>query len=161
MEALGFNLKYFLFQLANFALLFIILRALLHKPLAKFLEDRRNEIASGLENAEKMKLALASTEAKQLEVLEEARKEARALIEESRAQAKALELKLLEDSQKKAEELLERTKEEMAAERTVFRQELRAEMAELVVHATERVLEDTVSLKEKQQHIDKLVKEIA
>jgi len=69
MEALGFDLRYFLFQATNFVLLFFILRAVLHKPIFGMLEKRRIEIEGGLENAEKMKVALAETEQKTTRVI--------------------------------------------------------------------------------------------
>lgn len=161
MEALGFDLTYFLFQLGNFVVLFLILRKLLHKPLTTLLEKRQQEIEEGLENAEKAKTALAETEVRQQELLETARGEARQLVESTRAQAKELESKLQAEAAAKAAELLERTQEELQAEREKFRAELRAEMAELVTTATEKVLDGTVSVKDKQSHIEKLVKEVA
>lgn len=161
MEALGFDLKYFLFQLANFVILFLILRKLLHKPLTDLLEKRRLEIAGGLENAEKMKVALAETESRQEEILEEARKKARAFIEETKVQAKELELHLSNEASEKAAQILARTQEELQTEREEFRRQLRNEMTDLVLQATEKVLEGAISTKEKQQHIEKLVKDLA
>lgn len=161
MEALGFDLKYFLFQLVNFVVLLVLLRMVLHKPLTALMDKRRVEIQEGLENAEKMKLALAETETKQQALLEEARLEARQLVEETRGQAKELEAKLQQEAAAQAASVLERAQEELAAEREQFRQELRAEMANLVLTATEKVLDGTVSVKEKQAHIEKLVKELS
>lgn len=161
MESLGFDLKYFLFQLANFVLLFILLRSLLHKPLRNFLESRQKEISDGLTNAEKVKEALADAEVKQQELLEKARGEARKLIETSRQEAKDLGVEMQQEAAAQATAVLERAQDELQAEREKFRTELKAEMADLVVTATKKILDQANLDKEKQQQIEKLVKEVA
>jgi F-type H+-transporting ATPase subunit b len=73
MEALGFNLTWFLFQLGNFALLFFGLSYLLHKPIGKLLDDRRRMVKEALENAENVKRELSETQKQRDELLQETR----------------------------------------------------------------------------------------
>ena len=161
MEALGFDLKYFLYQLANFVVLLFILKKLLHKPLLNLLEKRREEIESGLKNAEAAKKALEQTEEDQKAILENARKEARGLIQVTKEEAKALELKLTEDPAAKAENLMANARPELQHEKEQLREELRTELAELVVTATEKVMNEAITDAEKRKQVDKLVKEVS
>ncbi len=159
MEALGIDLKYFLFQLVNFVVLFLILRKLLHKPLINLLDTRKAEIESGLSNAEKMKHALAEAEAKQDELIADARTKAKALVDETRAQAKELGQQLTDDAKKKADGVLAGARAELAEERERLRSELKQELAEMVVVATEKVLQQPLASAEKKQQVITLVKE--
>jgi F-type H+-transporting ATPase subunit b len=161
MEALGFDLKYFAFQLANFLLLLFILKKLIHKPLISLIEKRREEIEAGLSNAEAAKKSLEQTEVEQRQILEEARSEARKLVEDTKQEAKALELALTESASAKATALVEATRQELATEREMLRKELKAELTEMVVTTTEKVLGEAITDQEKRKQVDKLVKEVA
>jgi len=160
MEALGIDIRWFLFQLGNFVVLFILLSVILHKPLRKLLENRSKEIQDGLENADRMKTALAEAEQRQQEALDNAHREARKMLEEAKAEAHALEGKLQANAQAKAEKLLARAQEDIAQEREQLRTELRGELATMVITATEKVLDQQISSKEKQAQVEKLVNDL-
>ena len=51
MAALGINLGYFLFQVFNFTIVLVLLYAWAYKPILKMLENRKQKIAQGLEDA--------------------------------------------------------------------------------------------------------------
>ena len=54
-EALGLNLPQLIAQIVNFAILLIILRLTLYKPILKMLDERKQKIAEGLNAAEDRK----------------------------------------------------------------------------------------------------------
>lgn len=161
MEALGFDLRYFLFQATNFVLLFLILRAVLHKPLLSMMEKRRTEIEDGLANAERMKVALAETEKKQQELLDAARSEARDLIETTRAEAKKLSDELKGEAEAKAERTLRQAEAELRAERDKMYEELRSDLAGLVVTAAGKIIQSDTTPEERAKHARQLVKELS
>lgn len=161
MEALGFDLRYFLFQATNFVLLFLILRKLLHKPLLSLMEKRSEEISEGLANAERMKVALAETEQKQQELLDAARGEARSMIETTRSEAKKLSEDLKAEAATRAERMLKQAEAELRAERERMFEELRAELAGLVVTAAGKIIESDEASAERTRHARQLVKELS
>ena len=55
MEALGLNLGYLLVQILNFAILFVVLRAWVYKPVLNLLQTSREAIAKGLAELGKAK----------------------------------------------------------------------------------------------------------
>ena len=65
----------------------ILLSNSAYRPILKVLEERRQRIADGLANADKIKAELAGTEAARQEVLSKANAQANKLIEEARAAA--------------------------------------------------------------------------
>lgn len=161
MDALGIDLKTLIFQLINFGILLAILTKLLHKPIKKLLEDRQKEIAEGLANAEKAKQQLAQAEADRAARIEQAEQEGRALIESVKSRAAELEHKLAAEAEEKAEKLLAHTKADLESERNQLKQELRGELAALVVTATEKVLASPIPDHEKREHMKQLVEEVS
>ena len=51
MEALGINLGLLIVQIIAFAIVFLTLNAWVYKPMLDMMENRKNKIAQGLEDA--------------------------------------------------------------------------------------------------------------
>ena len=75
-----------LFQFINFFVLVAILAKFAYKPLLKVLEDRRNKIASDLDNAAKARETAEKMKADYEAQIRDARAEAQAQLEAIRAQ---------------------------------------------------------------------------
>lgn len=150
MEGLGIDLTWFLFQLGNFIVLLVGLTYLLHKPLSKLLETRREEIRLSLENAETIKRELASTHEQTATMLEKARKDSALLLQETREHARSLEEQIRKEAVEKASRIAEQAEKDMARERERLRQELRSELADMVVTATGKVLSENLSPQKKE-----------
>ena len=157
MASLGINLLSFLFQLGNFVLVFALLTWILHKPLLKLLDTRRAEIKQSLENADKLKAELIASEERQKEILEKAQLSASELLRKAKEQADALEDKLNQEAQEKAERMLEKAAIEIAREHEVMKSELKVEVADMVIKATEKVLAQDISTSEKEKSIKKML----
>src|SRR5215470_5036044 len=69
-------------QIISFSIVCALLYRFAYRPVLKMLEDRRQQIALGLANAEKIKAELAQTADHRQEVLTEANAQANRLIEE-------------------------------------------------------------------------------
>src|SRR5437867_115129 len=83
----GFNLHNFIAQVISFLLVAGLLYKFAYKKILDVLEQRRQTIATGLANADKIKAELASTEAARKQILDQANVQATKLIEEARAAA--------------------------------------------------------------------------
>ena len=59
MEGLGLNLGYLLVQIFNFAIIFVVLRAWVFKPILGLLDRRRTSIAQGREATERAEFSLS------------------------------------------------------------------------------------------------------
>ena len=87
MDNLGIQWKILLAQTVSFSLVFFVLWKFAYRPIFAMLETRREKIAEGLANAEKIKAELAHTEAERKRILAQAGDQANQLIEEARAAA--------------------------------------------------------------------------
>ena len=76
-----------LFQFINFFVLVAILAKFAYKPLLKVLEDRRNKIASDLDNAAKARETAEKMKADYEAQIRDARAEAQAIVDKAVKQA--------------------------------------------------------------------------
>ena len=83
----GVDWPHFGAQLLSFSIVCAVLYQFAYKSILAMLEQRREQIAQGLANAEQIKAELARTEAQRAEVIAAANVEANRLIEEARAAA--------------------------------------------------------------------------
>src|SRR6478609_12143653 len=83
----GLDVPHFISQVISFAIVAFLLHRFAYKPILKVLEERRQRIAEGLANAEKIKQELANAQTKAQEIMTKASAEANKAIEEARAAA--------------------------------------------------------------------------
>ena len=83
-DTFGWNPWLFLSQVISFAIVAFLLRRFAYKPILGVLEERRQRIAEGLSNAEKIKKQLAEAEQRHAEILAKANAEAQKMVDEAR-----------------------------------------------------------------------------
>src|SRR5258706_4754929 len=97
-EKFGLDWPHFIAQCVSFAIVAFLLHRLAYKPILTLLEERRQRIAEGLANADKIKQELAGAQAKTQEILAQASAQGTKFVEEARQAA----AKLLEQESQKA-----------------------------------------------------------
>lgn len=135
----GLNGPHFLAQCISFGIVAFALHKWAYKPILTVLAERRQRIADGLANADKIKAELARTEAARQEILNQANTQANRLIEEARAAASRV---LEAESQKAiatAEQIISKAREAAAADQARMIAELKREVGRLVIDTTARV----------------------
>ena len=135
----GVNWQHLGAQIISFAIVCALLYRLAYKPILQILEARRQQIASGLANAEKIKAELARIEAARLEVLARAEVEGKQLIEEARAAAARVQAEETRKETDAAEQILARAREAAERDRARMLAELKQEVGRLVVQTTASV----------------------
>ena len=127
-------------QIINFIILLLILRTVAFKPLLNVLEQRKERIAKGLDDARKAEERLANTEKDYQARLDQARLEGQRLVAEMTAnaekQAAAIEAKANED----VERLKAQAREEAETERNRILADLRSQVAALSIAAANKVI---------------------
>src|SRR5678810_1295522 len=83
----GVDWPHFIAQVISFGIVAFLLHRFAYKRVVGILEERRQRIAEGLANAEKIKAELARAETQRQEILTQANNQALKLIEEARAAA--------------------------------------------------------------------------
>jgi F-type H+-transporting ATPase subunit b len=135
----GVNWPHLGAQIISFGIVCGLLYLLAYKPILQMLEARRQQIASGLANAEKIKAELARIEAARLEVLARAEVEGKQMIDEARAAAARVQAEETRKATDAAEQILTRAREAAERDRAQMLAELKQEVGRLVVQTTASV----------------------
>ena len=126
-------------QIISFGIVCFVLYKLAYKPILTILEARRQQIASGLANAEKIRAELARIESERVGVLAKADAEGKKLIEEARAAAARVQAEETKKGIAAGEQILVRAREAADRDRARMLAELKREVGRLVVQTTATV----------------------
>ena len=107
----GVNWSHLGAQIVSFGIVCAVLYAFAYKPILQMLEARRQQIASGLANAEKIKAELARIEAERQQILMKADDEGKRLIDEARAAAARVQAEETQKAIAAAEQIVVRARE--------------------------------------------------
>jgi len=126
-------------QSVSFGVVCAVLYRLAYGPILKMLETRRQQIAAGLANAEKIKAQLARIEAERLDILRKAGDEGKRLIEEARQAAARVRADETRKAAEAAEQILARARETAQRDHARMLGELKQQVGRLVVQTTASV----------------------
>jgi F-type H+-transporting ATPase subunit b len=139
LQTLGIQWPKLIAQFINFAIVLFVLWKFAYKPVCAMLEARRQKIAEGLANAEKIKTELAKTEAERSKILAGAGEQADKLIEEARAAAARVREQELLKANAMAEHIVAKAHEAAAQDHARMLADLKREVGRLVVQTTATV----------------------
>jgi F-type H+-transporting ATPase subunit b len=154
LESLGLNAGYFFVQLFNFAVLFVILRAWVYKPIVKLLEDRREKIAQGLEDARVASEARANAESEAEKILAEAQAKAAETVREASQKAEEAAKDIKAAAEKVASEARQGALAEVEQERARILGEVRGQVAALAMAATQKLIGEAIDEKKQRKLVD-------
>jgi F-type H+-transporting ATPase subunit b len=126
-------------QMISFGIMCAVLYRLAYTPLLTMLETRRQQIAAGLANAEKIKAELQRIEAERLRVLEKAGDEGRQLVEDARVAAARVGAEERRKATAEAAQIVANAREASEHERARVLTEARHEIGRLVIQTTASV----------------------
>lgn len=147
-------------QIVNFAILLLILKKFLYKPLLKMLEERKKTIADSLQNAEEIEKRLAQVTTEREEQLKKASKEAEAIIKDATASANQIITEAHDKASSDIEEMVAKAHQSIELDKEKMRQEIRAELAGLVVSGLEKVTGKVLSEKDQKEMVHRSIKEL-
>lgn len=157
----GFNVHAFVAQVISFLIVAGLLYKFAYKPILNVLEERRQRIAEGLANADKIKAELARTEAARQEVLSKANTQANKLIEEARAAAARVQEQETQKAIAAAEQIISKAREAAAADHARMLAELRREVGRLVVETTGKVTGKILTPDDQKRLADETSRQLA
>lgn len=147
-------------QMITFMILVGVTMKYIWPPMMKALEDRRKQIAAGLEAAERGHHELELARHKATDSIREAKLEASKIIEQAGQRA----IHMIEDAKHKAREEGERlvvlARDQIAQELQSAKQELLKQVADLAISSAEKILEKKIDVTANNHLVDQLIDEI-
>lgn len=157
----GVDWSHLIAQVISFTIVCVLLYLFAYKRVLAMLEERRQRIAEGLANAEKIKAELARTEAQRLEVMAQANTQATKLIEEARAAAARVQEQETQKAIAAAEQIIAKAREAAAADHARMLAELRREVGRLVVHTAAAVTGKILTPEDQRRLAEETARQVA
>jgi F-type H+-transporting ATPase subunit b len=141
-------------------LLLILWRAGVFKRIAQTLADRTDRIQGNIQRAEQARKEARELLERHRRQLDEARDEARRILDEARQTAEQLRRDIHAQAQEESNRIIEGARREIRAERDRAARELRREMGVLAVRVAERVVGQELDADRHRQLIDDYIEEL-
>jgi F-type H+-transporting ATPase subunit b len=161
MESLGIHWVKLIAQTINFAIVLFVLWKFAYKPIFTMLETRRQKIAEGVANADKIKAELAATEVARQKILADAGQQANKLIEDARAAAARIGETETQKAIAAAEQIVVKAREAAAQDHARMLAELKREVGRLVVQTTATVTGKVLTPDDQRRLSEETQKQIA
>lgn len=157
----GVDWPHLIAQCVSFAIVAMVLHRYAYKPVLAVLEERRQKIAEGLANAEKVKQELAKAQAKAAEIINQAGAQAGKMIEEGRAAAAKVQESETQKAVAAANDIVVKARQAMEAEHARMLVELRREVGRLVVATAAKVTGKVLSGDDQQRLAEEANRQVA
>jgi len=160
-ETFGVDWRQLLAQVISFCIVCAVLYRFAYRPILNMLEVRREQIAGGLANAERIKAELARTETQRQEVMAQAHSQASKFIEEARAAAARVREQETQKAIAAAEQIMIKAREAAAQEHDRMLAELKREVGRLVVQAATTVTGKILTSEDQRRLAEETAKQVA
>lgn len=149
-----------IWTLLVFFLSMLVLRKLAFPFIAQALDKRQRAIEESIDSAERVKVEADQLIAEYRERLSEARGQADEIVARARKTGEQAEAASIAKARLKHDELLEQTRREIAIETQRAIQEIRSEVADMTVRATEKVTRKTLTEADQQRLVAEALSEL-
>jgi F-type H+-transporting ATPase subunit b len=156
----GVDWPHLIAQMISFGIVCILLYLFAYRPILRILGDRRQLIAQGLANSEKIKTELAETEARRQEVLAQANAQADRFMEEARAVAARLREQETQKAMAAAEQIMVNARAAAVQDHDRMLAELKREVGHLVVQTTANVTGKILTSEDQQRLAEETARQL-
>jgi F-type H+-transporting ATPase subunit b len=157
----GVDWPHLIAQTISFGIVCIVLYVFAYKPILRMLEARRQQIAGGLANAQKIEAELARIHEERRVALAAADAEGQRLIEEARAAAARVGAEETQKATAAAERVLAHAREAAERDRASLLDEARREIGRLVVQTTAAVTGKILTAEDQRRLAEETASQLA
>ncbi|KKT66600.1 MAG: ATP synthase subunit b [Candidatus Woesebacteria bacterium GW2011_GWA2_44_33] len=161
MEKLGINFVTLAAQIFNIALLLVVFKKFLYKPILAVLERRQKLIEDNIRLQERLEAKLEGLEEKEKQVIRNAKLSANKIAEEVRVQAKVSASEVIAAARGEAMNIRNQAKEELkrelAAEREKLEETIAKKTTEIANAALGKLLDEKTRLRVTEKQVEQFV----
>ena len=151
----------FIITIINIVILFFILKAILFKPVTKFMAERSAKIQASIDRAEDDKAAAKSLLEHYEEKLKNAESDAEALIKTAHEQAEAEAARIIAEGRQAAEALVAGAQKQIETEQQAAFTKFKLEAAALVISAAARLSARDFNNEDSRRYASMLLEELS
>ncbi len=160
MEALGINPGLMLIWLIAFIVVYTVMTRFIYDPLSNMLNERRNRIAKGLEDAAAAARARENAEAEAEKILAQARGEAQKVIDEARGRGEDVAGTIESEARQEAARIQYDAQNEAVAIRNAELGNLRDQVLNISVAVASRILGESISKGKQEALVNSFITEL-
>ena len=149
-----------IWTLITFAVVLVVLKAAVWKPLLQALDEREQKIRESLAAAEKARAESQANLDEQQRLLEQAHDEARSLVAQAREAAERVSHEIVAEARQEAEHTAEAMRREIESDRLAALDQLRREVAELAVRAASMIIDAELDNEKNRKLVDDMISRI-
>lgn len=146
--------KDLIINIINIVVLFVIVKALVYKPVKKFLSERTARVSDTVKQAEEKLIEAENTVQKKDAIIAEGESKASAIISEAEDSAQKNASAIIEQANKKAEQIIEKARKNAKYEHDTMLSSAKEEIAGLAINISEQILLREVKKEDNQRIID-------
>ena len=135
----------YVWSLVIFLTVLFVLKKFAWNPLLDFLEEREKDIAESLKMAESAKTDLEKIKDESEKILNEAKKEGKTIVSDSKLRAEESANKILNDAKEKSNEFLDDAKSKIDIEKKRAIKEIKEEVVDLSLELATKVLQRNIN----------------
>jgi F-type H+-transporting ATPase subunit b len=149
-----------IWTLVVFAIAMYILNKVAFPRIAEALDKRQRAIEDSIDAAERTRREADELLRQYRERLTEARGQADEIVSRARKTGESAEAEIVADARAKREEMMEQTRREIEAETRRAIQQIRSEVADLTIAATEKVTRKTLDEADQKRLVEEALSEL-
>jgi F-type H+-transporting ATPase subunit b len=154
------NVGLMIWTLLLFVVSMVVLARLAFPRISEALDKRQKAIEDSIDHAEQARQEADGLLEEYRERLKEARQQAQEIIDRARKAAETHEHEVQEEAKAKRDQLMEQTRRDIEAETKRAIQEIRREVAELTILATEKVTRKTLTDEDQRRLVEDALSEL-
>ena len=154
------NVGLMIWTLLVFTISLYVLKKVVFPRIQEMLDKRQHAIDESIDAAANTRKEADELLKEYRERLAEAREQAEEILNRARKAAETTEAAALDDGKAKREEMLESTKREIEAETRRAIQDIRNEVADLTILATEKITRRTLTEKDQKRLVEEALSEL-
>lgn len=149
-----------IWTVVTFAVTFVALYLIAWKPLLAALDEREGRISESLEKAELAKAESERAIAENQANMEASLRRSQELVAEARQEADRVRTQAREEARAEAKRIMDEGRRQLEAERRAAGAELRQEAADLAISAAEHLLKRNLGQAENKQLVEDFIKQL-
>ena len=149
-----------LITLVSVFILYLILRKYLYTPVVEFLEKRKTQIKSDIEEAKSLKSEALDLKADYEVRIAEAKKEAQEILENSRQRGNEIRENIILEARQEAQSIIDRARKDIEREKEKAYEDIKKYTGEMAVLIASKIMEENITLEDHKLLIDKFIDEV-
>lgn len=146
--------------LLNTLILFLVLKHFLFNKVNKVLEDRKNDISTAYENADKAEENAKELEAEYTHKLENAKEESAQIIRSATKKAQQRSDNIIAEAKAEASGIMDKAYAEIEREKRRAVNDIKNEITDIAFEAAKRVVEKEIDTQENERLIEEFINNV-